>query len=213
MSVDERVGSQASSLRRGAAGAGGAPGAGAGSARMRHVCARAPDVSSPACLRVVCAPGAPPAPPGALRDAPHPPGHCELAGDAVALDDSALAAHRPRSVPAPRRVRAVRGREELPCLADARRPQAPLAAPEDDRLEGDEARGGAASAGARAYVTLPRRRAGVAAALFRGARLPPARTTPDGTDIYYWCDLPKHARRLHGMFVELDGLITLWGFP
>ncbi|CAK1544783.1 unnamed protein product [Leptosia nina] len=53
------------------------------------------------------------------------------------------------------------------------------------------------SGSARAYVTLPRRR-GVAAALFRSARLPPRRTTPDGTDIYYWCDLPK--RNIH----ELD---------
>ncbi|KPJ16249.1 hypothetical protein RR48_08254 [Papilio machaon] len=54
------------------------------------------------------------------------------------------------------------------------------------------------SAGARAYVTLPRRQRGVAAALFRRARLPPRRTTPDGTDIYYWCELP--ARAVH----ELD---------
>lgn len=52
--------------------------------------------------------------------------------------------------------------------------------------------GGAASnSGARAYVTLPRRRGGVAAALYRGAALPPRRTTPDGTDIYYWCDMPR----------------------
>ncbi|CAG4984882.1 unnamed protein product [Colias eurytheme] len=49
------------------------------------------------------------------------------------------------------------------------------------------------SSTARAYVTLPRR-LGAAAALYRAGRLPPRRTTPDGTDIYYWCDLPKRKR-------------------
>lgn len=37
------------------------------------------------------------------------------------------------------------------------------------------------------YCTLPRGRRG------QNAPRPPRRTTPDGTDIYYWCDVPKKA--------------------
>lgn len=152
---------------------------------------RAPqdDLSSPACLRTM-APRAPPPraasgppplrplpavrrPAGAAR-APVDEPACELAAEAgeeappaLRLSGSAGAGAGAGST--------VRGHEELPsrerCAAEAP---------------------GSPNRGARAYCTLPRRRAGVAAALFRSAALPPRRTTPDGTDIYYWCDLPKH---------------------
>ncbi|KPJ01069.1 hypothetical protein RR46_05334 [Papilio xuthus] len=183
---DARRGSQASSARWGCCAGGGACSAG----RMREVYAReARDTATPACLREVTppvraprrAPGlAPPlrplprsrhrpAPHAATRAAPLATEEdCEIAYDA-ALDCDA-------------KVSVAAGAEE------------PRAGSAEGRGEG---RAGW-SAGARAYVTLPRRQRGVAAALFRRARLPPRRTTPDGTDIYYWCELP--ARAVH----ELD---------
>ncbi|XP_064073367.1 uncharacterized protein LOC113397508 isoform X1 [Vanessa tameamea] len=206
---DLRDGRRASSVRwRGCCAGGGAAVPG----DMRDVYRRAPPDLSPACLHTVSprrrparmTPQPPPLRPLRLsrpRRAPSapaaqsapampsaPPGdtECELACDACCLDG--------RSSPAPPRALherlaavTVRGEEELPCE------------PTGGVRGAGEAGGASAawSAGARAYVTLPRRR-GVAAVLFRNAPLPPRRTTPDGTDIYYWCDVP---RRKHS---ELD---------
>ncbi|CAH0721380.1 unnamed protein product, partial [Brenthis ino] len=156
---------------------------------MRDVYRRAPPDLSPACLHTVSprrrpvrrAPQPPPLRPLPRARAPQPPlppsADCELARDCLASPPAAAAparAHAP-----PRDAVTVRGEEELPAA----------------RVQGAaRAQGGAGgerwSAGARAYVTLPRRR-GVAAVLFQQAPLPPRRTTPDGTDIYYWCDLPR----------------------
>ncbi|XP_069355479.1 uncharacterized protein [Maniola hyperantus] len=150
-------------------------------ADMRDVYRRAPPDLSPACLhtvsprRRVARPAAQPPPlrplhaPSPRRAAPDT--ECELACDACCLDGCAA--------PAPSRVSAervasltVRGEEELPCDMDDGRQRA--------GSEGAGAGAGAWSGGARAYA------------------LPPRRTTPDGTDIYYWCDVP---RRKH---TELD---------
>lgn len=180
---------------------------------MRDLCRRAPDASSPACLHVVsprrARPTAPARRPPPLRPLDPPASSatdacCELATAAVELDE-ADEVPRARTVDSRGHV-AVRGEEELPATDE---PRAPLAPPEDDRLEGDHGDergrgGGGANRGARAYVTLPRRRAGVAAALYSGARLPPRRSTPDGTDIYYWCDLPKNSRRYGGKLYRYD---------
>lgn len=168
---------------------------------MRDVYRRAPPALSPACLATVSrraprparpAPGPPPLRPLRLArarrpasgpaPAPAPDPECELACDACeACEASCLAgdAPPPRAPPGLAGV-TVRGEEELPCELPA----------------AGGAGAGAWSAGARAYVTLPRRR-GAAAELFRNAPLPPRRTTPDGTDIYYWCDVPRrrHAGR------------------
>lgn len=96
------------------------------------------------------------------------PKECEVADEAGAIDARDYT-ESPRHVDATARV-TVRGREELPCACDC-----------DARQESEK----------RECKTLPRRRS------LQGRRgLPPRRTTPDGTDIYYWCDLPR--RRRHG---------------
>ncbi|XP_045763158.1 uncharacterized protein LOC123865958 isoform X2 [Maniola jurtina] len=165
-------------------------------ADMRDVYRRAPPDLFPACLhtvsprRRVARKAAQPPP---LRPLHVPPprraasdAECELACDACCLDGCATATP-PRVLTERVASLTVRGEEELPCdMADERQ-----------GAGSENAGAGAWSGGARAYVTLPRRR-GVAAALFRAQTLPPRRTTPDGTDIYYWCDLP---RRKH---TELD---------
>lgn len=165
---------------------------------MRDVYRRAPPDLSPGCLHTVSprrrpvrpAPQPPPLRPLPARvSRPAPPDtECELACDASCLDGRSsptpapAAARRPPTCMAPLTVR---GEEELPSQAQG----------EGEARADGERSGGAWSAGARAYVTLPRRR-GVAAVLFRNAPLPPRRTTPDGTDIYYWCDVPR--RKLTG---------------
>ncbi|CAH2092339.1 unnamed protein product [Euphydryas editha] len=174
-------------------------------ADMRDVYRRAPPDLSPACLHTVSPRRAPrparPAPtPPPLRPlrlprprraaprAPRPDPECEDACEACCLDG--------RVSPAPPRApheclaaATVRGEEELPCELPAGGAGGAGGA---DGVAGAGGTTGADawSAGARAYVTLPRRR-GVAAVLFRNAPLPPRRTTPDGTDIYYWCDVPR----------------------
>lgn len=155
---------------------------------MRDVYRRgADDSDTPACLRTVsprrrsarAAPGPPPlrraaaARARAARDPP-PHGACELAADAAALDGPAPRAPRAAPAAAAPAGAAVCGEEELPAEA-----------------LGGAGGGAGPNRGARAYCTLPRALCGVAAALYRDARLPPRRTTPDGTDIYYWCDLPR----------------------
>ncbi|KAJ2950444.1 hypothetical protein O0L34_g8685 [Tuta absoluta] len=168
--------------------------------RMRDVYSRAqPDVSTPACLHVVSprraklkppAQKPPPLKPFLLSPrrkpktskAPKVREPCEVADDAVSLDDEAISAASPAHT---RTVRdtgnTVRGEEELPCGREW-----------SDKWSEKDANGnsGEDSEGARAYVTLPRRK-GAGSVLFRRAKLPPRRTTPDGTEIYYWCDVPK----------------------
>ncbi|RVE40298.1 hypothetical protein evm_015052 [Chilo suppressalis] len=67
---------------------------------------------------------------------------------------------------------------------------------------------------ARAFCTLPRA-GGAAAALYNGARLPPRRATPDGTHIFYWCDLPPARRpgnirrRCYHCSYDTAGFMTL----
>nr|XP_037870833.1 uncharacterized protein LOC101736574 isoform X2 [Bombyx mori] len=154
---------------------------------MRDLYPRAPrDLSSPACLHTVCprppsaalctAPSAPrPLPPARRAARPRalePGARCELADEAAALDEAALLAERAPGVLQDAGGRAaVRGCEE--------------------RVRAARGAGGAAAGDARCYVTLPRARGGLAAAMFRRERLPARRTTPDGTDIYYWCDVPR----------------------
>ncbi|XP_073967271.1 uncharacterized protein isoform X4 [Choristoneura fumiferana] len=174
------------------------------SARMAAVCPRAADAddASPACLhrvtprrrRARAAPGPPPLRPlpRAPPPLPHPPPSrpqpqdrceaCEVADDALA----AAGAGACRTLSAAEARDAVRGSEELPCARTyaARAEPAGAGAGAGAGPAGD-------SAGARAYVTLPRNRRGVAGALYSRAPLPPHRTTPDGTDIYYWCDAPR----------------------
>ncbi|XP_045487931.1 caskin-1 isoform X1 [Pieris rapae] len=194
---------------------------GSGSSRGRGECMRAvagpparPAPLSPACLHRR-APAAEPATrvartPPPLRPLPPPPlplgaprgsPRCEIACDVASLDGGDLAAAESRLRPArpSDRARTVRGREELPGELGPRPPSPGRRDGGEAVAEGEGEGGGAGrwSDSARAYVTLPRRR-GVAAALFRASRLPPRRTTPDGTDVYYWCDLPK--RSVH----ELD---------
>ncbi|VVC91173.1 unnamed protein product [Leptidea sinapis] len=136
---------------------------------------------TPACLHVVSprrpAPRAAPNPPPLrplrpLRSCEPSRDECEIAFDAASLDESELVAAISHTRAAERDdgERTVRGEEELP--SHSARPR--------------ETRAGRRqwSGTARAYCTLPRRR-GLAAAMFRAARLPPCRTTPDGTDIYY----------------------------
>lgn len=168
---------------------------------MAAVCPRAADAdaASPACLHSVtprrrsarAAPGPPPLRPlpraatRALAPAPAlPPDRCEaceVADDALAeAGAGAGGACARRTLSAAEARAAVRGSEELPCA----RTFAARAEPAGAGAAGD-------SAGARAYVTLPRNRRGVAGALYSRAPLPPHRTTPDGTDIYYWCDAPR----------------------
>ncbi|XP_047518037.1 uncharacterized protein LOC125058060 isoform X2 [Pieris napi] len=192
---------------------------GSGSSRGRGECMRAvagpparPAPLSPACLhrrapaaepasRVARTPPPlrplppPPRPPGAPRGSPR----CEIACDVASLDGGDLAAAESHLRPArpSDRARTVRGREELPGELGPRPPSPGRRDGGEAVSEGEGGGAGSWSDSARAYVTLPRRR-GVAAALFRAARLPPRRTTPDGTDVYYWCDLPK--RSVH----ELD---------
>ncbi|CAK1578873.1 unnamed protein product [Parnassius mnemosyne] len=206
---DARRGSQASSARwrccaGGGGGGGKAGGAGGCERDMREVYARETrDTSTPACLRdvaprrrplsraAVAPPPLRPLPPTRSRRPAQPvDDDCELAHDAASLDcpDENDYEKVVKMVPGP----TVRGTEEH---ATARYVSGDAAGEGGGCGAGG---GGGWSAGARAYVTLPRRQRGVAAALFRRTRLPPRRTTPDGTDIYYWCDLPPRA--LH----ELD---------
>ncbi|KAI5645118.1 hypothetical protein NE865_02666 [Phthorimaea operculella] len=158
-----------------------------------------PDVSTPACLHVVSprraklkppAQKPPPLKPFLLSPRRKPkqkqkktePEPCEVADDAVSLDDKEISAASPAHT---RTVRdtgnTVRGEEELPCGREWA-----------DKFAEKDANGnsGEDSESARAYVTLPRRK-GPGSVLFRRAKLPPRRTTPDGTEIYYWCDVPK----------------------
>ncbi|XP_052756797.1 uncharacterized protein LOC113523404 isoform X3 [Galleria mellonella] len=185
---EERRGSQASSVRWRCCGA--AP----AGPRMRDVYARAqPDVSSPACLHVVSPRRAPPsrpappphprplAPPARRAAAPAAAAECEVAADAAALDERELALQPARTLRDASERLTVRGQEELPSCEAGWAAAAAAAA----------AAGGGGGGGARAYVTLPRRRRGLGAALYRRARAPPRRTTPDGTDVYYWCDVPR----------------------
>ncbi|CAG9563202.1 unnamed protein product [Danaus chrysippus] len=189
-------GRRASSVRWRTCCAGAGGGGGGGSRRegdMRDVYRRAPPDLSPGCLHTVSprrrpvrpAPQPPPLrplPARVSRSAP-PDAECELACDASCLDGRSSPAPAPaasRRPPACMAPLTVRGEEELPSQAQG----------ESEGRADREKSGGAWSAGARAYVTLPRRR-GVAAVLFQNAPLPPRRTTPDGTDIYYWCDVPR----------------------
>ncbi|XP_053599636.1 uncharacterized protein LOC128669135 isoform X2 [Plodia interpunctella] len=164
---------------------------------MREVYARAqPDVSSPACLHLV----SPRRARLARRDARRPPPltvnkksektketdcECELAADAGEIEDCDLSNRPEYYFGADRAQITVRGEEELPyCDADVQNENLPA----DESLELGRLR-------ARAYATLPRRR-GLGALLYRGGRAPPRRTTPDGTDIYYWCDLRRRGHEL-----------------
>lgn len=173
---------------------------------MRDVYTRAgskEDLSSPRCLQR----RAPRRPPAVLAPAHAPPplrplpalaprgarrgsDECEEAAEAVEPAErgggGGGAPGRGRPPRAPARE-AVRGTEELPCR--------PVRDPADAAPPGPEARPSAGAVDARSFVTLPRMR-GLGGALWRRARLPPRRTTPDGTDIYYWCDLPR--RPPHG---------------
>ncbi|CAG5005943.1 unnamed protein product [Parnassius apollo] len=178
---DARRGSQASSARwRCCAGGGGGKGGGAGGCErdMREVYARETrDTATPACLRDV-----------APRRRP--------------LSRAAVAPPPLRPLPPPATVaplsRWTTTANWLTMLPPSTAPMKTIM--KRQSVVGGHSAGGSKgwSEGARAYVTLPRRQRGVAAALFRRTRLPPRRTTPDGTDIYYWCDLPP--RSLH----ELD---------
>ncbi|XP_059059508.1 uncharacterized protein KIAA0930 [Achroia grisella] len=178
---EERRGSQASSVRWRCCGARLGP-------RMRDVYARAqPDVSTPACLHVVSPRRARPSRPAPPRPRPLP-APSSSAPDLEVAADALDERDRPPPPPPPPDAAGrltVRGQEELPSG------EAGWPADEGGGAGGAEG-GGGCNAGARAYVTLPRRR-GVGAALFRRRRLPPRRTTPDGTDVYYWCDVPRRS--------------------
>lgn len=92
----------------------------------------------------------------------------------------------------------VRGREELPCFREyevcqlMKKENAECKGCEGDD-ESDEC--SKTNKGARAYCTLPRRHGGVSAFLYKNVELPMRKTTADGTDIYYWCDVPKRKHK------------------
>lgn len=188
---------------------------------MRDVYSKADrpnDHSTPACLHTVTpkrksvrnAPGPPPLKPFTLhqsprkskrkeRKEPHPEVDCEVAADAVSLDERDLVyGDSNGTVSSDSRV-TVRGEEELP-YKEYKDYEVQDIGDANGNEGDDEAEGGRANRGARAYCTLPRKHRGVAAVLYKNAPLPPRRTTPDGTDIYYWCDVPK--KKLNGKFAS-----------
>lgn len=92
-----------------------------------------------------------------------------MGDDAVSLEECEIVSCSSRTVretSVQQRTRTVRGREELPCALP------PPPPPQDTDANGNEGAGVGVGAGSR-------------------ARRPPRRRTADGTDIYYWCDLPR----------------------
>lgn len=161
---------------------------------MRDVYSRAADQSiGPACLqhvaprraRKLARPEARPPPLVPLLTPARRNEECELADDAAELDGEVSTARA--GCPAASQVE-VRGSVELPY-----RPEPPSPA-------------GGPNSGARAYCTLPRRHGGVAAVMYKNEELPLRRTTPDGTNVYYWCDMP--AKRHTGVHMHYISNLT-----
>ncbi|CAG9092082.1 unnamed protein product [Plutella xylostella] len=178
---------------------------------------RRSQASSAACLRRPAPPtlpaapaprAAPPAAPAPPAPAPAPPplrpldntptptkkhrlkttkpkqddGECEVADDAGSLDEKDFSRTQNKTIHSNSESTIVRGKEELPCYRELHVYNAMRKTFEDTNGneaddEGGEERGPGAG--------------GEGAGVSRRARLPPRRTTPDGTDIYYWCDVPK----------------------
>lgn len=123
---------------------------------------------------------------------------CEMADDVASLNETQILCceTKRRTVKMDYGI-TVRGKEELPCYREShvynlmRRTE--TTNPETNGNEGDDESDdlSVTNRGARAYCTLPRKHDGAASIMFRNGKFPPRRTTPDGTDIYYWCDVPK----------------------